>query len=75
MVLHNVLLAAEGSAVGFSDIKPVLDALAQQISVSTIVSVLAGIVGVCIGIVFMWWAVRKAVGAIFSAFRDGKQSI
>lgn len=53
----------------------VITALTNQISVETIVSVLAVLVGAVIGIVFMWWGVRKVVGAIMSAFRKGRVSL
>ena len=35
----------------------------------------ASIVAACIGIVFMWWGVRKAVRALMAAFRKGKISV
>lgn len=69
------VLADAATTIGFTDVKPVVDALTAQISVNTIISVVAAVVGVTIGIVFMWWAVRKATRAIFSAFRGGKQSV
>ena len=53
----------------------VITALTAQISVESIVAVLAVLVGAVIGIVFMWWGVRKVVGAIMSAFRKGRVSL
>ena len=70
-----MMLAADAAAIGLTDVQPIIDALTAQISVTTIVSVLAGIIAVTIGIVFMWWVARKATGAIFGAFRKGKQSV
>ena len=74
----NMLVAIEGgaaTAVTASDWAPVISAMTAQISVSTIVGVMATIVAACIGIVFMWWGVRKAVRALMAAFRKGKISV
>lgn len=50
----------------------VLTALQAEISVSTIVGVLAALATAVVGIVFMWWAVRKATSALMAAFKRGK---
>lgn len=63
------------SIVSATDFESVLTAVQAQISVSTIVGVLAALATAVIGIVFMWWGVRKISGAIMSAFRKGKLSI
>jgi hypothetical protein len=60
------------SAVTSADWKAVLDALTAQISVSTVVGVIAATVTAGIGLVFMWWGVRKLMGALMNAFRKGK---
>lgn len=49
--------------------------MTAQISVSTIVGVLASGMAAVIGIVFMWWGVRKVAKMLFSAFRKGKGSV
>lgn len=53
----------------------VLTALQNQISVSTVVEVLAVVAGACVGLAFMWWGVRKVVRALMSAFKKGKVSL
>lgn len=65
----------EASAVSSSDFSSVLTALQGQISVSTIVEVLAVVVGACVGLAFMWWGVRKVIKALMSAFKKGKVSV
>ena len=78
VVASNMLVALESggaSAVTAADWASVISAMTAQISVGTIVAVLATIVGACIGIVFMWWGVRKAVRALMAAFRKGKISV
>lgn len=58
-----------------SDWSSVIDAITAQISVSTIVTVLAGLVTAGIGFVFLWWGVRKAISSLMSAFKKGRVSI
>lgn len=53
----------------------VISALTAQISVSTVVGVLATVAAACVGLAFMWWGVRKATRALMSAFKKGKVSL
>lgn len=78
VVASNMMVALESgsaSAVTAADWASVISAMTAQISVATIVGVMATIVAACIGIVFMWWGVRKAVRALMAAFRKGKISV
>ena len=59
-------------AVTASDWASVISAMTGQISVSTVVGVLATLVTAGIGLVFMWWGVRKAVGSLMGSFRSGR---
>lgn len=59
-------------AVTASDWSSVISAMTGQISVSTVVGVLATLVTAGIGLVFMWWGVRKAVGSLMGSFRSGR---
>lgn len=58
-----------------SDFTSVLTALQGQISVATVVEVLAVLATAAVGLAFMWWGVRKLVSVIMSAFRKGKVSL
>lgn len=69
------ILPLEATAISSSDFASVLTALQGQISVSTVVEVLAVVVGACIGLVFMWWGVRKVARMLMSAFKKGKLSV
>lgn len=60
------------SAIGWSDLSSVLTAITEQISVSTVIAVVAGAIGASIGLVFMWWGVRKLIRVIMKAFKSGK---
>lgn len=71
-VLDLIPLADPAAAVTASDWASVITAMTSQISVSTVVGVLATLVTAGIGLVFMWWGVRKAVGSLMGSFRSGR---
>lgn len=75
MVPFVSIAATASGAVSSSDWSAVLNALTAQISVSTIVGVIAATITAGIGLVFMWWGVRKLVRVIMGAFRRGKLSV
>ena len=50
----------------------VITAMTSQINVTTVVGVLATLVTAGIGLVFLWWGVRKAVGSLMGSFRSGR---
>lgn len=58
--------------VSAADWASVITAMTSQISVSTVVGVLATLVTAGIGLVFLWWGVRKAVGSLMGSFRSGR---
>lgn len=68
------LLAVESNVVGWSDLSSVLSAITAQISMTSILGVVAGAIGASIGLVFMWWGVRKLIRVVMSAFRKGRVS-
>lgn len=67
--------AATATPVGFSDIESILTAVTTQFSVSNIIAMIAGILGVTVGFVFLWWGVRKGFRAIVSAATKGKPKV
>lgn len=72
-VMEFVTLADVGpKVVTASDWASVISAMTSQISVSTVVGVLATLVTAGIGLVFLWWGVRKAVGSLMGSFRSGR---
>lgn len=60
------------SVVSAADWASVISAMTSQISVSSVVGVLATLVTAGIGLVFLWWGVRKAVGSLMGSFRSGR---
>lgn len=73
MMLANVL-AAEG-AIGFADFKSIVDTVTSQISVTTVVGVIGGIIAVCAGFAFFWWGIRKVIKMVMSALKKGKMAV
>ena len=63
---------ASAGVVTASDWASVITAMTGQISVSTVVGVLATLVTAGIGLVFLWWGVRKAVSSLMGSFRSGR---
>lgn len=63
------------TAITTTDFQSVLTALQEQISVSTVVGVLAVAAGAAVGLAFMWWGVRKLTRVLMSAFKKGKVSL
>lgn len=72
--MPTVFLTAT-NVVSSSDFQSVLDAVTGQISVQTIVGVLGTCATAAVGLVFMWWGVRKVLRALMSAFKKGKISL
>lgn len=70
--MGEMMLLSASAAVGADAFKPVLDAMTAQVSVTTVVGVLGAVVAAGIGLVFMWWGVRKLARSLMSAFRSGK---
>lgn len=69
------LIPLEGptsTVVTANDWASVITAMTGQVSVSTVVATLATLVTAGIGLVFMWWGVRKAVGSLMGSFRSGR---
>lgn len=71
-VLQLIPLSDPSKVVTASDWASVISAMTSQISVSTVVGVLATLVTAGIGLVFLWWGVRKAVGSLMGSFRSGR---
>lgn len=63
------------TAIGSSAFTEVITALQAQISVATIVEVLAYAATAVVAMVFLWWGVRKVTQMVMSAFRSGRISI
>ena len=63
------------TTIGSSAFSSVIDAVKTQVSVSTVVEVLAYAAGIAIALVFMWWGVRKVARMIMGAFCKGRLSI
>lgn len=63
---------AEGAADVATIIKPLSDALVASITPAQLVAILAGIVGVGMTFVLMWFGARKLKQIFTNAFTKGK---
>lgn len=61
--------------IGFDDFSDVASSLGEQIKAMTIVDVLAVAATAVVGIVFMWWGVRKLARAILKVAKKGKVTV
>lgn len=76
--LNQAILYLEGevaNAVGWDDIKAIIDPITTQFSVANIAAIIAGVLGVSVGFVFMWWGVRKLYGIVLKAAKRGKGGV
>lgn len=53
----------------------VIEAITNQISVETVVKVLAGGAAIAVGFAFVWWGGRKVLKMIMSGFKKGRVSM
>ncbi len=63
--------ASTTATVTFATFKSVIDAITAQVSVETIVAVLAAAAAIAITFVFMWWGVRKVTRMVMGSARSG----
>lgn len=68
-------MVMESTAISSTAFTTVLAAMQQQISVATVVEVLAVAAGAAVGLAFMWWGVRKLARVLMAAFKKGKVSL
>lgn len=67
--------AGASTAVTAADWASIISSMTGQISVATVVAAVATMVAAGIGLVFMWWGVRKAARVLMASFRSGKLTI
>ena len=75
MVMNVMPVADPATVVTAADWASIISAITGQISVSTVVAAVATMVAAGIGLVFMWWGVRKAARTLLAAFKKGRVSI
>lgn len=74
LLMPLALVMTEGGVtpVSVSDFQSVINALTGQISVVTIVAVIAAVISVTVGIAFMWWGAKYASRKIMGALKKGR---
>lgn len=73
--MNGILLATSSSTIGYSDFQAIISALSGQISVTTIVAVIAAIIGITVAIGFAWWGARYGTRKLMGALKGGKVTV
>lgn len=63
-----------GGDFSATELSTIINTITGSINVTSIVGMIAAMITACIGIVFMWWAIRKGIRVIMSAVRKGRVS-
>lgn len=71
-MLSVYLSGAGATEVSSTTIMDILNAITAQFSVTQIVAMIAGLLGVSMAFVFLWWGVRKGSKMVISAVKSGK---
>lgn len=70
---YLVIGAFDGATpIGYTDFQSIITAITNQVSVSTIVGVIAAVVGLTVGIAFMWWGARYGSRKLMASLKSGK---
>ena len=75
MNLAGMLLTGGQTTISASDFSELVTIMQTQVSVQTVVGVIASILAVCVGFAFFWWAIRKVLKMLMSAFKKGNVSV
>lgn len=73
--MNGILLATSSNTIGYQDFSSIITALSGQISVSTIVGVIAAIIGITVAIGFAWWGARYGTRKLMGALKGGKVTV
>lgn len=66
--------AAAGGTFSTTELSSIIQTVTSVLNVQSIVGMIAAMLTACMGLVFMWWAIRKGIKVIMSALRKGKVS-
>ena len=66
------VMSSEGSVISADVLQPLVNAITSQLTPSSIVSIIALVIGAGIGFVFLWWGIRKVANVVITAFQRGK---
>lgn len=74
-ILASLFASVTPPSVTTDTIMDILTAVTDVFSIQQIVAMIAGLLGVSMAFVFLWWGVRKGSRIIIKAVRSGKFSI
>ena len=75
--MNRLIAFMEGTVttIGWDDIKAIIDPVTTQFSVANIAAIIAGVLGISVTFVFMWWGVRKLYKIVLKATTRGKGGV
>lgn len=73
----TIASAADGDAASeaVSAVQSGLSSLTGTLSVGNIMTIILSVLGVAVGFMFFWWAIRKVVRMVSAAFKKGRVSV
>lgn len=75
LAMSLVCCFADGADEAVSAVQSVFTDVTGTINISSVVQILAIVVAACVGLVLMWFGIRKVIKIIMGAFRKGKISV
>lgn len=75
LAVSMVACFAEGSSEAVSAVQSVFTDVTGTINIGSVVQILGIVVAACVGLVLMWFGIRKVIKIIMGAFRKGKISV
>lgn len=78
LAISMVACFADGASAGtdaISAVQTVFTNVTGTINISNVVAILGIVVGACVGLVLMWFGIRKVIKIIMGAFKKGKISV
>lgn len=73
--MPKILLVEGVTIASWSDFSPVITSISSQFSLTTVIALLASLIGVTIVFTFSWWGIRKAYAAIIAAAKGRKTGV
>lgn len=67
--------SADNSSEAVEAVRSIFTSVTGTINIQSILSILGIVVGACVGLVLMWWGIRKVIRIIMGAFKKGKISV
>lgn len=75
MAVPAFATSADVGAEAVSAVSAGLAEVTGTLTVGNVLSVIGTVLGICVGLMFFWWGIRKVIRMVMTAFRKGKVSV